>query len=194
MVETPLEKARPQVAELKERSDFDPHQSIKRDKLGEDWGDGFFVNPEPVVIERDARGQIQYTIPLSEYFQMRQSQPSLPAVRAPLHISPTRKTIPQIDQIAGRMAADLLKWYMARPPSPSMFNPVYDGIPTCNKHPEGCAFGCPPEYQTGIIQATTAELYLFLKRIIGQRVEIRKAKSGISGWRPDLGDRIILRR
>ena len=38
---------KPTTAEITERSDIDHHQNIKADELGEDWGDGFFVSPEP---------------------------------------------------------------------------------------------------------------------------------------------------
>lgn len=54
------------IRTITERSDFDPHERVRAKDLGEDWGDGFFVQEEPVLVQRNKDGSIARTTPLSE--------------------------------------------------------------------------------------------------------------------------------
>lgn len=54
------------IRTITERSDIDRDQNVKAKDLGEDWGDGFFVQEEPVLVTRNPDGSIKRTTPLSE--------------------------------------------------------------------------------------------------------------------------------
>ena len=66
MSDTPVILDDRKIYEIEERSDFDRDQRVRAKDLGDDWGDGFFVKEEPVIVERNRDGSIARLRPFSE--------------------------------------------------------------------------------------------------------------------------------
>lgn len=120
---------------LLDRSDIDPHQNIRQDDLGEHLGDGFFLNYEPVKIDRDpATGRIIRTTPLSEW---QRDQERIREVTADLieegepvpqpTLRPRSERAELVNVIAARMFRYFEEQLVTQPKRP---NPLRDGIPT----------------------------------------------------------------
>lgn len=175
------------IRELEERSDIDQHQSkqaIRRQLAaeGEDWGDGFFVQTEPVMIERGADGAIIRTTPLSEvrYWE----KDTTPPVEAdPI---PTLKPIPlsEREKLVTVLALRLFKYYKSMPPSLTRYNPIYDGILDA---PPGSSVLLQPLPGSKLYLASETEVFEWLKnKVIGPRVRIVEKKQGRDPYHPEL--------
>lgn len=168
--------------DIAERSDFDRDQVVKTKELGEDWGDGFFVEEEPVVVYRDAQGGIVKTVPLSEHAEQ-QAEMAEPII-AEQKIQPTPISRQDRDKLVAILAARLFKWYATQPRHPTKYNPVHDGIPDL---PPGSPDNLQPLPGTKLYPATPGQVIDWLKTtVIGPRVQVQNHKRGLDGYQPQL--------
>lgn len=179
------------VAEI-ERSDFDPHQSIKSQEavLGEHLGDGFFLQMEPVLVQRDRTGRIMRTVPIHEAMlivekaqeQAAKVPPVIGRTKPILHPLPTSER----EKLAGILANRLFQWYDEQSPDSGVYNPLYDGIPDL---PPGADKAlAKPLPGTKLYYATRFEVYDWLRRVVAARITMVNTKKGIKGHQPDLSD------
>jgi hypothetical protein len=174
---------------IRERTDFDHHGNIDKDKLGEDWGDGFFFNPEPVRIFRNAEGEIVKTAPLSsgEFEEIEgQDREIKKAVRAATVISPSPMSTSTREKLHIILTKRMFDHYDQLPASFSGLNPLRDGIPTCRDHPLGCWLVC--KEQTGKYHASRQEVFDWMKMVVATRVDIMDKKSNRRGWKSDISN------
>ena len=168
--------------DITERSDFDRDQTIKSGELGEDWGDGFFVEEEPVIVQRNAQGHIVRTTPMSEYADM-QREEAAPVI-AEQKIQPTPISRADREKLVYILASRLFKYYAAQPRSATKFNPIYDGIPDV---PAGSPENLQPIPGTNLFPATPNQIMEWLKvKVIAPRVKVQNHKRGLSGYQPEL--------
>jgi len=179
------------VAEI-ERSDFDPHQSIKSQEavLGEHLGDGFFLQMEPVLVQRDRTGRIMRTVPMHEAMLLAEKAreeaaklpPKIGRTKPILHPLPTSER----EKLAGILANRLFAWYDEQPPSPTTYNPIHDGIPELP--PSADKALAKPLPGTKLYPASRFEVYEWLRRVVAARITMTNMKKGIKGHVPDLSD------
>lgn len=173
--------------DIVERSDFDRDQTVDLDNLGEDWGDGFHVDVEPVLVERGADGEIVRTTPLSEVEEQREkefyeAEAAPPIEVAPVH-SPTPMTPVQREKVVRIMAVRLFKEYAGRAPEDPRYNPLYHGIPDV---PPGSPQSLQPIPGTKMYPATNSQVMEWLKtNVIGARAKFTDQRIG-EGYRPTL--------
>jgi hypothetical protein len=178
---------------LKERSDVDPHKSGQFDpeELGmEDWGDGFFVNPEPVVIERGPDQEIVRTTPISEaspeqlfpgHFKEGELIKALPN-------QPIKKLSRPKEQVVEMLAGLLMHYYSKQPPGLLAFNPLYDGIPA--DVALGDNYILQPNLRGDqLVHVSAHEVHQWLKQLIARRAKI--TTQGASGYRGDISDLMV---
>lgn len=176
------------ITEVEDRSDIDQHQDLKTIRReiaegAEDWGDGFFVDYEPVVVTRDAGGLITRTTPISEIPWLDADPDENPVVAAPVTAPGPQRTAAEREKLVDVLAMRLFKWYQSQPPSPTQFNPLYDGLPEL---PPGAPRSLQPLPGTDIYPATPGQVYEWLKaKVIGPRVQLVNKKRG---WRGYIGD------
>lgn len=177
---------------LQERSDVDPHEKFDPEALGmEDWGDGFHVNPEPVVIKRNLDGSIRRTIPISE---------AVPADLKPdmwkdgelLVADPIPQPAPRRPQekVVEMLSGLLMQYYSQMPPGRLSYNPLYDGIPA-NEALSHDKILQPHELGSDLVHVPAHEVHEWLRKLIGKRAEIRNAKTGKLGWKGDISDLVV---
>lgn len=174
------------VYEITERSDFDRDQKVKADDLGEDWGDGFFVEAEPVLVDRDAKGAIIRTTPLSQVPALAHlvTGDEAPPIEGRLKIEPKPLSRADRNKLVEVLALKLFNWYKRQPPNPSKYNPVHDGIPDV---PPGSPEGLQPLPGSNLYPATPGQVIEWLKTtVIGPRVQVINKKQGWEGYRPSL--------
>lgn len=170
--------------DIVDRTDFDRDQKINKDELGDDWGDGFFVEEEPVVVQRGSQGEIVRTIPLSEYADYQREDMETDPVLAEQKIQPTPISRAERDKLVYILASRLFKWYAAQPRHPSKYNPIYDGIPDV---PKGSSENLQPIPGTKLYPATTGQVMEWLKTsVIAPRVKVQNHKRGLDGFQPEL--------
>ncbi len=171
------------IYDIKERSDFDPHQTVHASELGEDWGDGFFVQEEPVLVTRDTRtGAILRTEALSQIpgLNLYNRDEDLEPVEAdPVH-SPRQRTTSERDKLVEILAMRLFRYYEELGPQVTMYNPIYDGLPDA---PAGHRELLQPLPGTNLYPATPGQVYEWMKtQLIGPRVAIVNKKKGWKGY------------
>lgn len=170
--------------DIVERSDFDRDQTVNSDDLGEDWGDGFFVNEEPVVVQRGPMGEIVRTIPLSEYSEFQREEQQADPLLAEQKIQPTPISREDRDKLVYILASRLFKWYASQPRHPTKYNPIYDGIPDV---PAGSPENLQPIPGTQLFPATPNQIMEWLKvKVIAPRVKVQNHRRGLDGYQPEL--------
>lgn len=183
------------ISELEERSDIDSDFAISADDLGNDWGDGFFVQEEPVLIKRDSRGNIVRTIPLSEVEYLREmrinaekiAEAGLVKEVEPVKSPGTRLNTEQRNQLVFIIAKRLCDWYMENMDDITGLNPVRDGIPTCAVHKDGCPLsGCEKIRSVRRKYASPYEVLQWLTRVVGDRAKIVNKRQDWRGYTPDI--------
>lgn len=180
------------IREIVDRSDFDKHGNIEKDQLGEDWGDGFFVQSEPVLIERAADGSIARTTPLSEAF-LQEKKEIAAETAEPVLAKQTRQLrqrgITEREMLVDILATRMFKHYDSLTPSATTLNPIHDGIPTCHEHPLGCHLAC--QRQAGRYKASRGEVYEWMRRLVASRIEVIDKRTGNSGWKADAANAVL---
>lgn len=180
-----------QTFELQERSDVDPHQKLNPEVLGEDLGDGFFLNMNPVLVERGPLGNIIKTTPLTEIdrdmFLAGSTDPRIVEAKlAAAKPTPSPKPTQGREMMVEVLAGMLLRWYAQLQPGQVGYNPLYDGIPA-SMSIAGPTILNPGKNDT-LIHVTSAEVHEFLKQVLAKRLEIVNTKTGRKGWKGDIKD------
>lgn len=174
---------------LQERSDVDPHEKLNPEVLGEDLGDGFFLNTEPVFIERGPGGQIVRTTPLSEVTpEMMAAGSTDPKVVDALPAKPKMTTSAKekwVDVLAGH----LLNWYATKKPGQLPYNPLYEGIPASMAINDRKIL--QPGQEDALVHVSSTEVHEWLRQVLGKRLQIVNTKTGRSGWKGDIQDLAI---
>lgn len=194
MADTPVVFDSTRIVDLQERSDIDQHQSktgILRqleDMGAEDWGDGFLVEPGFVKVTRDKRtGAIIRTTPLHEIPGMVDRDDYEP-VTGRTRPTPVGLGMEAREQLVDILAFRLFKYYKDMGPSPTYYNPVYDGIPDA---PPGSAENLQPLPGTKLFPATPGEVFLWMKtKVIGPRAELVNKRQGRTGFASDYALRL----
>lgn len=165
-----------------ERTDIDHHANLKASDLGEPLGKGFFLNPTPQVIERDASGGIVRMTPLPEWqrnaerrLEVAASQPE-PLV-AP-YVLPEVKLLPleARERLVNLMALRLFEMYQSTLEDRLAPNPIRDGIPTTR---DGQLILEIDPRNLDIVRkhATPIEVLDWIKAIIGERFKTLSRKN-----------------
>lgn len=179
------------IRDIVERSDIDRHVPLRQQKrlLGEDWGGGFFVQEEPVLVQRGPAGEIVRTVPLVDIpgfgdpiVTGEEQEP----VEGRMRPTPTPLPTSEREKLAGILALRLFRWYASQPPTPMAYNPVHDGIPDL---PEGAHHSLNPLPGTNLYPATRGQVLERLKRVVASREQLVNRKKGIQGYRPDIATR-----
>ena len=175
---------------LVERTDIDHHANLKASQFGESLGNGFFLNPTPQVIERDATGAIRRMTPLPEWQRkaerfLEERDKIEPIVGPTL---PEVKLLPYAarERLVELMALRLFEMYQATLGDMAAPNPIRDGIPTTR--------GGQPVFEIDprnldIVrkQATPMEVLEWIKAIIGQRFQqLNKKNRWPKGYKKDI--------
>ena len=173
------------IRTLVERSDVDPNQRISADDLGsEDWGDGFRVEPEPVLVQRGADGAIVRVTPLSEVEEKMAEVRAQDPVVAQTRLNPTPLGPADREKMVRILAVRLFKWYASQPPSPTLYNPVYDGIPHLSP---GSPENLQPIPGTSLYPASPGDVLEWIKTtVIGPRAEVINRQTGQGGYISEL--------
>jgi hypothetical protein len=175
--------------DIVERSDVDRHdpralrELLLDEETHEDWGDGWYVNAEPVLVERGASGEIVRTTALSEVMPTDEQVAEGEPIQGRTRVTPTPLNAADRDKVVFILASKLFKWYASQPPHPSRYNPIHDGIPDLPAHsPQNLQ----PMPGTNLFPATPGQVMEWLKGVIGKRAEVQNRKIGRDTYRPSL--------
>jgi len=136
----------------------------------EDWGEGFFVSPDPVIVFRDTEGAVVKTVPLSE----------VPGVEytkqddvEPLEVEGKETPVPlgtaDREKLVAILADRLYKYYWNRGPKDPRYNPFRDGTPSL---PAGSPEHFQPNPATKLYPCTKAQVYDYCRQVIVERVTL----------------------
>lgn len=149
----------------------------------DDWGDGFHVDPEPVLVQRGRDGGIVRTTPLSEIPGVHFSRGGLqqdPDLITPQQAEAKVKTVEAKEtpvplsrsartKLVEILANRLFHYYRSRGPQDPRFNPFRDGIPEL---PAGSPAHLQPLPGTDLYPATDGQIMDYLRRFVGQRASV----------------------
>ncbi|KKK50874.1 hypothetical protein LCGC14_3120660 [marine sediment metagenome] len=138
-------------------------------KTSEDWGDGFFVEPAPVLVQRDASGAIIRTTSLHEIPGVRPVSQETEIKEVEPVPTPVPLGIADREKLVGILAHRLFRYYEDRGPGDPRFNPLRDGIPEL---PAGSPEHLQPLPDTPLYPATDAQIYDYLRRFIVERISV----------------------
>lgn len=175
--------------DLEERSDVDPHEKFDPEKLGlEDWGDGFHVEVEPVVIERNELGAIKRTTPISEATP-HQLMPARFDEHNNLREEAKPKPTPRRmqEKVVDMMAGLLMRYYSDLPPGAIHYNPLYDGIPADEYLADDRVLE-PNKLNAKLVHVPAHEVHIWLKKLLAKRAQIINTRTGQRGWNGDISD------
>lgn len=141
----------------------------KIDAETEDWGDGFNVYPEQVLIQRNPDGSIARTIPLSEIPGVTTYDKDAPPVEADEVPTPVPLSTSDREKLVGILTNRLYNYYWDRGPGDPRFNPFRDGIPEL---PAGSPEHLQPLPGTPLYPATGGQVRDYLRRFIADRVTV----------------------
>ena len=140
----------------------------------EDWGDGFHVDPVPVLVTRGPDGGITKTTPLNEIpgvsFQGGKLVNEEDLIKEVAE-KPTPVTLNRSDRhkLVAILATRLYNYYRERGPNDPRFNPFRDGIPEL---PAGSPEHVQPLPGTPLYPATDGQIMDYLKRFVGDRATV----------------------
>lgn len=175
------------------RSDIDHHQNIRSDQLGDHLGGGVFLDPKPVVVERDpSTGRIARLLTLDEH---RQKQERIIEALRPDQIEEAKEALPILqplqtsarDKLVAILAGRLFKYYEGIVMDLSRLNPLRDGIPL---FADGSwVLEMDPRRGSEIqrLQAPPGVVYEWLKAMVGSRASLTNKRYKWNGIQPDLG-------
>jgi hypothetical protein len=142
----------------------------------EDWGDGFFVDPEPVLVFRAPDGSIARTVPLSEIpgvnftgGRMVTDEEILSTKEVPEVATPVPLPTADREKLVGIMAGRLYRYYRERGPKDPRYNPFRDGIPDL---PAGSPEHLQPLPGTPLYPATDGQIHDWVRRFVADRVKV----------------------
>ena len=169
------------------RSEFRKQISEGKD----DWGDGFFVEPEPVLVLRAPDASIQRTIPLSEIPGVEYGKKALSneeLEREEEARSSSRVVLPtaEREKLVSILTGRLFRYYAGRGPKDPRYNPFRDGIPEL---PAGSPQHLQPLPGTDLFPATDGQIHDYLRRFVAARVTVIN-KERFGGSIQDLSLRI----
>ena len=156
-----------------------------------DLGDGFLIQDEPVLVERDQTGGIVRLTPLSEMAGVnmrKKGEPDLEPVEGK-----QRETLHPISRDDRRklvtiLAVRLLKNYMTPlAMNAQAYNPIRDGLPDV---PTGSEFNLEPLPGTDLYPASVDQVLDWLKEFVGARASVINKNRFGSGYAEDLAIRI----
>lgn len=180
--------------ELKQRSGVDPHAEFNPEKMGmEDWGDGFFVNPEPVLIERGAQGQIVRTTPITEAHERGLLIPKQFKDGELIEAEPRRRPSPSImtqEKMVELLAGYLMTYYSRFGPNQLPYNPLYDGIPLSESAASKYILE-PGKSHATLTHVPAHEVHEWLKKVLAKRATMVNARTGKKGFGTNIHDTII---
>lgn len=183
------------IREITDSTIVDSHapKSAQRAQLeaeNEDWGEGFYMSPQPVLVQRGPDGGIVRTTPLSEIPGVSFEGGKL--VRdneiKEVEAKPTPVPLSRSDRqkLVAILAGRLWRYYRDRGPNDPRYNPFRDGIPDL---PAGSPENLQPLPTTKLYPATEGQIMDWLKRFIGERVTVIDKKR-FGGTIEDLALRI----
>ena len=177
---------------IEERSDVDPHEKFDPADLGmEEWDENFWVNPEPVVVDRGPDGRILRTTPLSEATP-EDIGPKIFKDGELIEADPIPTPTPRRmqDKTVHLMAGLLMRYYASLAPGQIGYNPLYDGIPA--KAILGSKWDLQPEKTNAeLVHVSAAEVHEWLKKLLATRAKIIDDKHGQKGYKDDLSNTIV---
>lgn len=140
----------------------------------EDWGDGFYVEPQPVLVQRAPDGSIVRTTPLSEIPGVEFSGGKIERVdEEPLEVEAKPTPVPlstsEREKLVGILTTRLWRYYKERGPNDPRYNPFRDGIPEL---PAGSPEHLQPLPGTPLYPATDGQIRDYLRRFIVERVTV----------------------
>jgi hypothetical protein len=141
----------------------------------EDWGDGFHVDPVPVLVQRGRDGSIIRTTPLNEIPGVHLSGgklvPDEPTAPKEVDAKPTPVPLSTADRekLVGILATRLWRYYKDRGPNDPRYNPFRDGIPEL---PAGSPEHLQPLPGTPLYPATDGQIRDYLRRFVAQRATV----------------------
>jgi len=141
----------------------------------EDWGDGFHVDPVPVLVQRHPDGSIARTTPLNEipgvHFESGRLKPDEVLEPKEVDAKPTPVPLSTSDRekLVGILALRLYNYYRERGPRDPRYNPFRDGIPEL---PAGSPEHLSPLPGTPLYPATDGQIRDYLRRFIVERVTV----------------------
>lgn len=140
---------------------------------GEYMGEGFIQQDVPVLVQRGPDGGIVRTTPLSEIPGVSYTPGGIEWDKKPeeKEAAPTPATLSRDERnkLVDILALRLFKYYRQMPPTQQKYNPFYDGLPDL---PSGSPEHLQPLPGTKLYPATDAQVYEWLKRFVGARVQV----------------------
>lgn len=140
----------------------------------EDWGDGFHVDPVPVLVQRAPDGSIVRTTPLNEipgvsFSKGRLVDEAAPPLEVEARPTPVPLSTSDREKLVGILATRLYRYYRDRGPNDPRYNPFRDGIPEL---PAGSPEHLQPLPGTPLYPATDGQIKDYLRRFIVDRVTV----------------------
>lgn len=177
--------------ELQQRSGVDPHEKFNPEKLGmEDWGDGFHVHAEPVLIERGPMGNIVRTTPVSEAYDKGMfAKLQQDAEMTAKTVRPAPAIFKQ-ENMVELLAGYLMTYYSRFKPNQLPYNPLYDGIPLSESKASKLIFE-PGKAHAQLTHVPAHEVHEWLKMVLGKRASMINARTGKKGWSGDIETTLI---
>ena len=160
-------------------------------KTHEDWGDGFFVQPEPVLVQRDKWGKIVRTTPLSEIEGVEVDPVEFDKDIDPVMAEANPTVVPMTRQQRGKLHAiiahRLFYYYKDRGPADPRYNPFRDGLADL---PAGSPEHLQPLPSTQLYPATETQIYDWLLKFVADRTSVIDKRRFGGGHLQDLALRI----
>ena len=141
----------------------------------DDWGDGFYVDPVPVLITRGPDGSITRTQTLNEipgvHYERGQMVPDEKSEVKEVDAVPTPHPLGRADRtkLVTILARRLYAYYRDRGPNDPRFNPFRDGIPEL---PSGSPAHIQPLPGTLLYPATDGQIMAYLTKFVGDRATV----------------------
>lgn len=147
------------------------HQQLSEG--AEDWGDGFYVQEQPVLVQRAPDGSIIRTTPLGEIPGVTFSGGKVVREDEIMDVDavPTPAVLSRSDRqkLVEILTQRLFRYYRDRGPNDPRFNPFRDGIPEL---PAGSPEHLQPLPGTPLYPATNEQIAAYLRKFIGDRVTV----------------------
>lgn len=155
-----------------------------------DLGEGFLLHDEPVLVQRGADGGIERLTPLAELPGVHFERGSLVPDDAPAkEVAPKPTPVPlnreQRRKLVEILAVRLYKNYATEASLRNLnkYNPIRDGL---HEPPPGSPDHLQPKPGTPFYYASEGEVFAWLKKFIGERVQVIDTKKYGGGHLADM--------